>query len=456
MGAQTQEPQVDPDRAWAPYEPDARRPWTLALAGHLYRRAAFDADLAQLQQALADGPRKTIDRLLKAPDDLAAFNQTYDGYEASAAGSDNADGLRAWWLRRMIQTPRPLLEKMTLFWHGHFAVNAKPVKAAMFIQRYAQCLRKHALGSFKTLLEEMCKDAAVLLSLDSAENRKSRPNAHFARALLECFTVGPDNCTEQDIVQAARAFTGGFVRRGAFQYIAREHDDAPKRVLGQEGNFTGDDVVRIVLDHPAAAQTIVRKLYHRLISETSEPNAALIDPLAKAFAADYDIAKLVETMLRSNIFFSSVAYRGRIKSPVEFALGIVKGLEGMVSTTQLADDLAAIGQNLYYPPTVKGWPGGRHWINDATLIARSNLAAAMLKGADPYGKKLDPWTIAGKYGNTTVDSAAQFVIDLFLQNDLPAETRNAIMKTATDKGDPAALLRQIAYAAVTLPEFHLA
>ena len=448
---------ADPEWAWAPYQPDAERPWDLARAGHLYRRAAFGADWAQLQQALSDGPQRTVEKLLRPEADLAAFSRTYDDYEASAAGSGSADGLRAWWLRRMIHTPHPLLEKMTLFWHNHFATSNAKVGNATLMQRHVHLLRTHALGRYEPLLEAVSRDPAMLVWLDADANRRSLPNENYPRELMGRFSLGLGNFDEEDIQESARAFTGWFVFRNQLRYIPREHDPGTKKVLGQEGNFDGDDVVRIVLQQPATPRLLVRKLYRWLISETHQPGDALLAPLAESLANDYDTGKLVETMLRSNLFFSPVAYRQRIKCPVEFALGIVKGLEGMVPTGRLGSDLADLGQNLYHPPTVKGWEGGRYWINSATLVGRSNLAMALLSGSKPYDDKLDPLAVAGKHGHSTPQSAARFLLDLFLQGDLEAGVAETLLETvAASEGNPSQRLRRFAHAVVTLPEFQLA
>ena len=450
---------TDPDWAWAAYEPDARRPWNLALAAHLYRRAAFGANWQQLQQALSEGPQATVDRLLRPPTDADTFNDAYDGHEDVAAGS--IDGLRAWWLRRMIETPHPLLEKMTLFWHGHFATNAGAVKNPRLMHEHVQILRSHALGSFDVLLKTISRDPATLIALGADVNRKAAPNESFVRALMETFTLGPGNFTEEDIGEAARAMTGWFVLRGRLRYLPREHDDGVKRLLGREGSLAADDTVRIVLEESATPRTVVRKLFRWLIGETQSPREALIAPLAESFARDYDVSRLVETMLRSNLFFSPLSYRQRVKCPIEFAVGIVRALEGMVSTTQLAQDVAGLGQDLYRPPTVRGWRGGRYWINTATQVGRHNLAVALLQGTEPYGDKLDPWAIARKYGCTTPESAARFLLELFVQEDLDASLREALLAdmrpAAADRGnDPTATLRRLAQAVVTLPEFQLA
>jgi len=450
---------TDPNWAWAVYRPNAQQPWNLILAGHLFRRAAFGADWNQLQQALSDGPQRTIDKMLKQQADTTAFNDTYDRYDNSAAGSIKS--LRAWWLRRIIQTPHPLLEKMTLFWHSHFATNSDKVKNPRLMLQHIRLLRSHALNSFGDMLQAISRDPAVLIYLGADANRKALPNENFARTLMETFTMGAGNYKEKDVSESARAFTGWFVLRSQLRFISREHDGNIKEVFGERGNFTGDDIIRIVLKQPATSQMLVKKLYRLLICETEEPNAAMINPLAETFAKDYDIMKLTETMLRSNLFFSQAAYRRRIKSPIEFTMGIVKAMEGIISTTQLADDLAGLGQNLYNPPTANGWAGGRHWIDSATLVGRSNLALALLKGSEPYGDKLNPRVLASKHGCSTLKSATKLLLDLFLQSDLASDVHKSILKTAqaalgNNSDDEEAILRRFTHAVVTLPEFHLA
>ena len=453
MVGQTEKP-PDPRRAWAAYEPDGDRPWNLALAGHLYRRAAFGASWEQLHQALSDGPQRTIDKLLRPQAEGAQFDRTYDEYEA-ATGS--VDQLRAWWLRRMIQTPHPLQEKMTLFWHSHFATNAAVVKNARLMQQHVGLLRSQSLGSFRILVKSISQNPAMILWLGAETNRKALPNENLARALMEVFTLGHEHCTDDDIREASRAFTGWFMLRSKLRYISREHDNGEKQILGQKGNFARDDVTRIILEQPATSRRLVCKLYRWLISESAEFDEALIFPLAESFAKDYDVLKLVETMLRSNLFFSNAAYRRRVKSPAEFAIGIVRALEGTASTTQLATDLADLGQDLYNPPTVKGWAGGRHWINSTAILARQNLASALLRGSGPYGKKLDPWAVAQKHGCATSESAQSFLLDLFLQGGFDSGVRDALAETAHRKDeDPGGRTRRLAHAIVTLPEFHLA
>ncbi len=450
--------QVDPQWAWKPYEPCAEQPWNLRWAGHLYRRAAFGATWKQLQQALADGPQKTADHLLRPQVDINGFDQELGEYESSAAKSESAEGIRAWWLRRMIQTPHPLLEKMTLFWHGHFALSNTSVKNAQLMYQYICLLRQNAMGSYESLFDGIAHNPAMLIALDSEKNRKAQPNENFALELLQAFGLGPSHFTENDVRETARAFTGWFVMKNQSRFIPREHDAGSKKILGEEGNFTSKDAIQTVLRQPAASRFVIRKLYRWFISEIEYPPDPLMAPLEESFAKDYDIEKLVSTMLRSNIFFSQTAYRKRIKSPVEFALGIIQGMEANVSTTKLGQDLAALGQNLYHPPTIKGWPGGRHWINSATLLSRCNLANALLSDKSLYGGKLSPLAIAKKHGFSKPDSTCKFLLDLYLQGDLDSEARESLLKRvpqSTEANDYSLELNQYAQQIFSLPEYQL-
>ena len=452
---------VYPEWAWARYEPGTESPWNLARAGHLYRRAAFGANWEQLQQALTAGPHKTIDQLLRPGPGAAAFEQTYDAHETAASSGDSTDALCAWWLRRMILSPHPLLEKMTLFWHSHFGVSDRRVNNAGLMLGHVRLLRSEALGSFETMLRAIPSDAAVLLCTGSEANRKAAPDEGFARVLLRDYTLGPGVFTDKDVAEAARAFTGRFALRGKVKYVAREHDEGSKSILGQEGNFAADDVVDVLLNHAGTSKRIVRALYRALVSETHEPSDELIAPLVKSFAVDYDVSLLTETILRSNLFFSPVAYRQRIKSPVEYAVGIARSLEVLMPTTRLAQDLARLGQHLYHPPTTQGFEGGRYWINDATMVERYNLAAAVLQGSEAYGDKLNPWAAAQSHQFASVRTAAKFITDLFLQGDLGQERHAALVQAAgtadsAQDPSPATVMRRFTHSVITLPEFNLA
>ena len=444
-------PAGTPQQSWAPYRPDADRPWNLARAGHLFRRAAFGASWEQLERAISDGPERTIDKLLQPDADTAAFSSAFDEFEASVGDADAEPLLRGWWLRRMLETPHPLQEKMTLFWHGQLATSGARVKRAQLLRAQIKLLRDQALGDFHLLLRPLLRDPATLLGHGADKNRKAEPNQRFAEQLLSQFTLGPDQCSKEDVREAARACTGSFVVNGKYRFVAREHDEGQKALFGQTGRFGDEDLLRILLEQPATAETLVRRLYRWLISETEEPAAQMVAPLAGSFAADHDIRKLVETMLRSNLFFSVAAYRQKIKSPVEFAIGIVVALEGMISTTELSSSLGRLGQTLLRPPTASGWTGGRHWISESTLVARHNLALDLLRGDGRFGDRLNPREFALKHGRTQPADAARFLLELLLQGD----TGTDVCETLRDEA-PDAALRRLTHTICTLPEFQLA
>jgi uncharacterized protein (DUF1800 family) len=447
----------DPEWAWASYAPDDARPWNLRWAGHLHRRAGFGASWSELQRTLADGPQRTIDRLLRPETEAGDFAAALDDYEDAAARSGSLESLRAWWLRRMIQTPSALREKLTLFWHGHLGISHARVGDSRLMTQHVRTLRSHALGSYREMLTAVVGHPAFFLGLDAGANRRSQPNVNLARQVLDQYTVGPDKHDERDVGETARAFTGWFVLRGELRFFDREYDEGDKDILGQRGNWNPQDAVRIALEQRATPQRILRKLYRWLISETAEPDAGLLGPLVETFHKDYDITRIVETMLRSNLFFSPAAYRQRVKSPVEFAVGIVRSLEANVPTLRLGNDLADLGQDLYRPPTVKGWAGGRHWINTTTIVARHHLAAALFSEGGPYGGKLDPAAVAQRYGYTKSESVVDFLVELFLQGDLDNEARgNLADPSLSDDAPPAARhARQLAQRVACTPTFQL-
>jgi len=215
--------------------------------------------------------------------------------------------------------------------------------------------------------------------------------------------------------------------------------------------------VRIVCRHEATAEQLVRKLYRWLISETAEPGAALLEPLVTPLAAHWDLGRVIEKMLRSNLFFSPAAYRQRIKSPVEFAVGMLRAVEANVPTLRLANDLKDMGQDLYFPPTVRGWVGGRHWLNAATMVRRDNLAAALVAEKGAYGGKVDLAGLAERYGHRSARSAADFFTTLLLQDDLSADVPHAVLDNRPASGDDSlgGPLREIVYSLMTRPEYQL-
>jgi uncharacterized protein (DUF1800 family) len=472
---------IDPRRAWDGYQPSDASPWDLRKVGHLYRRAAFGVTHAEAQVALKDGPTKTIDNLLAGAAGHEEFDRQTSLIPKSAARANNGNQAREWWLYRMLYGKHPLREKLTLFWHNHFATsNAKVNNAGYMLGQY-DLMRRHALGNFRALLQDMSKDPAMLVWLDTNLSKKAMPNENYARELMELFSLGIGNYTEADIREAARAFTGWSIEEGKGAFKSANHDDTPKTVFGKTGKYQGSDIVNLCLDKPSSAIFICTKLFRFLISETIEPTRELLEPLAEDFRkSDYDFGALVSRVLRSNLFFSAEAYRTRVKSPVDFMLGIAWALEAhevdpkpdrkrtSLKMSSLASVLESLGQNLFYPPSVKGWDGGRAWLNGQTLLYRQNLALAMTATTDPrFGRSADPVWVVEKHGQKPGPELVDFFLKLFLDGDVPAEAKANLLQyeeksrtqripvywTERDAADHR--VRALCHLALTLPEYQL-
>ena len=297
---------------------------------------------------------------------------------------EHAFELREWWFREMLTTPSPLTEKMTLFWHNHFATSQQKVRFTPLMYRQNVLLRRHAMGNFGALLREMGRDPAMLVYLDGANSRKEQPNENFAREVMELFTLGEGNYSERDIKEAARAFTGWSVDRetGEFMFRRGIHDYGNKTVLGKTGNFDGDQIFDVLLNKPETATFIARKLWKEFVSTT--PDERELAKLAAIYRqSGYSTARLMRAMLCSDAFYAPENRAALIKSPVEFVLGTMKTFE--IETANLRPFVLAsalLGQNVFSPPNVKGWPGGEAWINSATLLGRKQLLDRLFKNED--------------------------------------------------------------------------
>lgn len=370
---------MDAEWAWRPYEPSSDNPWNRRLAAHLYRRAGLGADAKTLDAAVRRTPIELVDDLISENVETSQFRTTADALARTILASGDARRLSAAWVYRLLFTPNQLLEKVTLFWHGHFATSAEKVKDASLVWNQNQILREHALGSFRELVRRIAKDPAMLIYLDSAVNRKSHPNENFARELMELFCLGEGHYSERDVQELARCFTGWEIKNKKFRKNRYQQDRGEKIILGQTGNFDGEDAVAVVLDQPELEQFMARKWYRFFISDAPEPTAELLAPLATAFRQnDLQIAPAVKMILQSNLFYSNHSIGRKIKSPVELVLGTLRCFQATTNMDLVAKGLVQIGQGLFYPPNVKGWDGGRTWINSSTLLGRANLISDVL------------------------------------------------------------------------------
>jgi uncharacterized protein (DUF1800 family) len=450
---------------WARYEPSADDPWDLRKVAHLHRRAGFGATRAELLRDLADGPGASVDRLLAPPEPSAAERQAAEALRATARTTGNIDLLKAAWLNRILHGPDPLREKMTLFWHGHFATSQKKVNSAAFMDGQNETLRALALGDLPALFKAMVADPAMLVWLDAAGSEKARPNENLAREFLELFALGPGHYEESDVRAAARAFTG-WVREGREgMFGARpvrrdvtQFDDGSKTFLGQTGRWGPDDVVRIALARPEAATFLARKLYCWFVSESAPPDPERIKSLAQPLREPGGTVRdAVGLILRSRHFYAKAAYRARIKSPVEFSAGLVRALEvprSDLNPLALAAACDTQGQELFAPPNVGGWEGGKSWINSATLLQRGNWAADVLWGRSEIGlAPFDPLAWSGRNG-VPFARAGEAFLDLLVQGDLGDEIRKQILDSG--RGRDADGLRETLQLIVGCPQYQLA
>jgi hypothetical protein len=373
----------DPKGCWATYAPDEQAPWDLRRVVHLHRRAGFAATWAELQRDLQDGPDKSIDRLLCGQARLTVPDN-FDTVAGRLAGAGEPAGLKAWWMYRVYWGPDPLGERLTLLWHNHFATSNEKVRDVPAMRRQNEIFRTHGRGPFGELLQAVVHDPALLIWLDAPENRKGRANENLGRELMELFTLGVGHYTETDVKEAARALTGWkLTLGGTFRDWAPDHDDGEKIILGRKGRWTGDDLVRILLEHPATSHRLARRLCEWLMGE-KVVDAAALDALAAGLGAhDLDIGWAVDAVLRSRAFFAEANLGSRVLGPVEYLVGVARALECFdppPSSLLLGEWSAQLGQDLFYPPNVGGWKGGRTWLSTQGIVGRANYAAALAEG----------------------------------------------------------------------------
>jgi uncharacterized protein (DUF1800 family) len=302
--------------------------------------------------------------------------------EARKMEGDEILDLRRWWIARMATTPAPLLEKMTLFWHGHFATSVEKVKDGYWMWLQNETIRRHALGNFITLTKEISRDPAMMIYLDLPQSRREHPNENWARELMELFTVGIGNYTEQDVRESARAFTGyrlDLVTQRSW-FAPNQHDAGPKIFLGRTGNFKGDDIIDVLTKQPACRQFLAKKLCRFFIED--EPSPPLINAVADRLRAhDLEIRPVLREIFSSAEFYSDRVMRAQIKSPIQFIVQTCKILGCDLPAPRVAQNaMRQMGQILFAPPNVKGWDGGKTWISTSTLLFRYNFANYLING----------------------------------------------------------------------------
>jgi uncharacterized protein (DUF1800 family) len=366
-------------------------------ARHLLNRTGFDAQLREIDDYARLTRREAVERLLAGVHTTARTSapawvkEWTDPRIVRAMGEDERKAfvrlqieraleLKSWWLAEMLATPSPLTERMTLFWHNHFTSSLQKVRSPALMFRQNMLLRRHALGNFGELLHAVSRDPAMLVYLDSATNRRGQPNENFARELMELFTLGEGKYSEQDIREAARAFTGWSIDldSGELRFRRGIHDYGKKIVLGRSVD-TGDQVLDVLLAHPATAQYIAARLWREFVSPQPQP-----DELARVAAAfresGYDVRAAMRALLLTPAFWAPENRGALIKSPADLVVGTMRQLRIEVNDPlPFALLMRGLGQDLLSPPNVKGWPGGEAWINSTTLLARKQFLERLLR-----------------------------------------------------------------------------
>ena len=383
---------------------------------HLYNRAGFGLHYSELQKLCRTKLNKVVsDMIEKAKVDMPLTTIAPDHIKSvmlKNAGLTKKEGLspeqlkerqkhlvslnkqlknlNTEWVFRMMDTDSPLREKMTLFWNNHFACREEG--NPYFAQVLNNIQRKNALGDFKILLIEVSKSASMLNFLNNQQNKKGRPNENFARELMELFTLGRGNYSEKDIKESARAFTGwSHDAAGNFEFNPKNHDNGIKAFFGKEGNFSGEDIIDMILQKPEAAIFIARKAYRFFVNDV--PNETHVQELGNHFFKNkYNISALMNKMFTSEWFYAPENTGNKIKSPVELIVGLSRQFNVTYKRQEIILQLQrGLGQTLFYPPNVAGWAGGRNWIDSSSLMLRLTIPSQILNdGSINFSAKTDP------------------------------------------------------------------
>ncbi|GMU36014.1 MAG: DUF1800 family protein [Phycisphaerae bacterium] len=489
--------------------------WTRDDAAHLLRRAGFGGTPEEIDRLHALGKAAAVDRLVGYEQFKANFEPpSILPYEPPAFMKEGplspeerqevirirrqntivqAQNLCEWWLRRMITTPRPLEEKLVLFWHGHFTSGLREVEQPRFLYDQNELFRRYAKGSFGTLTKAVSYDPAMLRYLDGVNNVASHPNENYARELLELFTMGPGAFSENDVKSVARAFTGWTINRatGTLEFQEKEHDYGFKPLFGQFRRYNGVEVVDPILAQPATAKFIARKLW--VYFAGTEPDAALLNALANVLrGSGYKIDVLLRKMFLSDAFYAPQVRFQAVKSPAELIAGTYRALEiRPLNANAMVAAMRRMGHELFQPPNVKGWDGGVKWVNTSTLLERYNFATVPLYGADapregemmqrmmqdtPGGMAIaqrdanldqppyDPLPVLERYDLRTPEQVVDHYVKRLLQQEIPDDQRAALVahlreheihRWDTPKEAVAAAVRGLIHLIISTPEYQV-
>ncbi len=443
----------------------------IALMAHLLRRAGFGATRDELEGYMAKGYEATVEELLhpgdpqNMPDDIIRrYHENFEVFDAEE------NSTAAYWKYRMITTRCPLEEKIALFWHGVFPTSHMKINEAMTPVNQVTMFRRYGLGRFDDLLVELSKDPSMIVYLDNNDNHNGAINENYGRELLELFSMGIGNYTEQDIKECARAFTGWTVGNAEyvakkvqvdsvwpygrvpffFSYRDQDHDDGEKTFLGETGRFNGEDIIEIICRQPATAGFVARHMYDFFVADeapvpqwpyTPPRDPEAIETLTEAyFESDHDIRSVLQVLFNSDFFKSEEARFARVKGPAELVVGALR-LSGSVTRPSLemmniADLTAIMGQAILNPPSVEGWHEGTEWVSTGALVERVNFAAKELTDVEKPGVRAIIERLAAQDGG--VFSPEQLVdscLDLMGPIEVSDETRATLVEQVSRQGD---------------------
>jgi len=434
-----------------------------ALMAHLLRRAGFGASRDELEQYLAMGYDGAVEALLNPSDPNNMPDDLIRRYHVEQSELRDLPGSAAYWMYRMISTSCPMEEKIALFWHSLFATGYAKLNQARTQLNQVEMFRRSGLGSFEELLVELSKDPAMIIWLDNNENHGDAINENYGRELLELFSMGIGNYSEDDIKACARAFTGWTLGNAEymsiraakdsiwpygriawhFNYREEDHDDGEKTFLGETGNFNGEDIVAIIVKQEATARFLATRLFQYFAADEVPAAGEKVvgEMMATYFSSGYQVRDMLQTLFRSEYFKSEEARFARVKGPVEMVVGAIR-MAGNYQNPSLgiekvSNNMFFMGQGLLRPPTVEGWHEGAEWIDSGALVERVNFVAKELSDVNSPGVRSIINRLAASADQGVLDPTdlADGCLDLLGPIEVSDETRSVLVEYASRQGD---------------------
>jgi uncharacterized protein (DUF1800 family) len=456
-----------PSDQFSTYEPSDSEPWDLKRVNHLQRRLGFGPTYDRMEKMLKQTPSEAIASMLDFDESVDPFAGVLEQMEGLFTIKSSEDAAR-WWIHRMIYTPNPAQEKVALFWHSHFATSGAKVERGIWMQNQIELFRLRGMGSFKELVVSIQRDPAMLVWLDGRTNRKGKPNENFAREVMELFTLGVGNYSEDDIKQLARAFTGWQINGDDAKFEKSQFDDGEKEAFGQKGSYDAIAAIELILAQPAAPRFLSKRLLRGFVNP--QPTDEQIEHYAQRLTSnEWNIRATLHEILSSRMFYSEWAYRSKIKSPVELAVGSVLVMGGKVNTQFLREQLAKMGQSLLFPPNVKGWDGEEAWINANTVLQRFNLGMALAtqRQENEFARRADLDSWIKKLGAQKASDVVEAYGRMMLDGQLDPQARASMIEfmNRNEKNEPTLFtpspgmvnsrVRDMLHLMMSMPEYQL-